>query len=139
MQIKRDAADTWFSKAIRERSDWTCEHCHKQFPENAQNLHCSHLFSRRHQSTRYDPANASAHCFSCHQYLGENPVIFASWAERHLGPTLLAELKTRVQQVVKRTKQEKTEIAAHYRNEYRRLRALREAGETGYLEIVGWD
>lgn len=136
--IRRDPADVLFSKCVRERTNWTCESCHKQFQHGAQNLHCSHLFSRRHMSTRYSPENAFAHCFSCHQRLGSDPVSFAQWAEAKMGPAKVKALHTKAHLTLKLSKVDKAYIAAHYRGELKRLNALRASGQTGYIQVNHW-
>src|SRR3990167_1019129 len=86
MRVKRDKRDAIFSLLVRERAGWRCERCGKQFSrEDGQGLHCSHFISRRHRSTRWHPDNAAAHCFSCHQWLGEHPLDFTIWIKAYLG------------------------------------------------------
>ncbi len=41
--------------------------------------------------------------------------------------------------IKKRAKNEKKDIARHYRNEYRAMLEKRQAGETGYLEFTAYD
>ena len=136
--MKRDAADTAFSNFIRERDNFTCQKCHKTYPEGRrQGLHCSHFYSRRHQSTRYYSRNACAHCFSCHQSLGGNPVEFAEWIDTYLGSEAAQELRERKNQIKKRTKGEKKEIAAHWRAQLKYLRRCRE--EEKEFHVMEWD
>jgi len=74
MKIKLNALDKMFSKLIRVRDKWTCQRCFRYYPvEHKQGLHCSHYHGRRKKSVRYDPENACALCFGCHQYFHENP------------------------------------------------------------------
>lgn len=68
--MKLDKADQIFSKYIRTRDNWTCQYCHKKYPEGSQGIHNSHYWSRTHESTRYDPDNCLALCFYHHQLLG---------------------------------------------------------------------
>lgn len=65
-KIKIDKADRAFSLYIRERADWKCERCGNE----SESLQCSHYFSRGKESTRFDPNNANALCYGCHQYFG---------------------------------------------------------------------
>jgi hypothetical protein len=68
--IKRTAEDIRFSKMIRQRDNWTCMRCGKQkTPESGPTLHCAHNFTRRTQVTRFDPSNALALCYGCHQFI----------------------------------------------------------------------
>lgn len=127
--MKRDAADTAFSLFIRERDEYTCQKCGKFYPEGRrQGLHCSHVFSRRHMSVRYFSPNAKALCFSCHQWYGSNPVESAAWVETYLGSEALEELQQRKNQIKKRTKKEKAEIAKHWRSQLKYLKRCREEG-----------
>ncbi len=71
--IKRSKADILFSLYIRTRDKWTCQRCFVEYPENAPGLHCSHFWGRGNRSVRFDPENAIAACFKCHQVLGSNP------------------------------------------------------------------
>ena len=128
--MKRDPADIAFSQFIRERDNFTCQKCNKVYPEGRrQGLHCSHFYSRRHQSTRYFSPNACAHCFSCHQYLGGNPIEFAEWIESYLGTEAAQALRERKNQICKRTKKEKKEIAAHWKAQLKYLQRCREEGK----------
>ena len=136
--MKLKASDIWFSRAIRIRSDWACEACGKQYLQNAQGLHCSHHFSRRHRATRWATDNASAHCFSCHQRLGGNPVEFARWIRAKLGDGALEILEEKKNSIVKISKAEEKEIAAHYRKEFNRIQKLRDEGVTGWIEVESW-
>lgn len=67
MKIKIDKADKVFSLYIRERDNWQCQRCRRMYNrEDAGSLHASHFWSRRHESTRFDPDNIDSLCFGCH-------------------------------------------------------------------------
>lgn len=138
VRIKRSPADIAFSLCVRERTGWTCESCHKSFPRNAANLHASHLFSRRHNSTRWSPENCFAHCFSCHQKLGGDPVTFTQWAEARMGPKKIQELHQKAHLTLKLSKVDKAFIAEHYRQQHREMIQKRQAGNTAYLQFEHW-
>lgn len=70
MKIKLDKADKIFSKFIRERADWKCEYCGKDYRDNPQGLHCSHYWGRGREGTRFEPDNCAALCFYHHRLLG---------------------------------------------------------------------
>lgn len=136
MKVKLDKRDKLFSKLVRERANWTCEACNEYFPEGErQRLHCSHIFSRRKRSVRFDPDNAAAHCFSCHQRLGENPVEFARWAECYLGVARLEALRNRSLKLIKRSKPELEDLYQDMKAAYEHMLSRRRAGETGRLEF----
>jgi len=68
--IKLDKADKTFSLYIRAR-DGKCKRCGRAGTPNAEGLpviglQCSHFWSRRNESTRYDPNNCDALCAGCH-------------------------------------------------------------------------
>ena len=66
--IRRSPADAKFSREIRERDRYTCQRCSAIHLENSQGLHAAHMFTRRTQATRFDPDNAMALCYGCHQF-----------------------------------------------------------------------
>ena len=140
MAIKISKQDKVFSQCIRERANWTCERCGKYYPEgNRQGLDASHLFGRRHSSTRWNPDNVFAHCRGCHQYLGSNPPIFTAWARDKLGDVRYDWLMERHNQTVKYTKADKEEMYQHYKAQLAYMQRLRKEGDTGYLPLCGWD
>lgn len=61
-------ADRFFSQFIRTRDNWTCRLCKKTFIENKRVLHNSHFWGRGRMSTRFDPDNCIAACYSCHYF-----------------------------------------------------------------------
>lgn len=81
--------------------------------------------------------NAGAHCFGCHQKLGENPIMFANWIRMHLG-RLYDVLEEKHNQIVKLTKKDRAELRAHLKQEYERMLEARAEGETGRIEFVGY-
>ena len=71
--MKRTKADIAFSNFIRERDNWQCQKCSREFNRDCDttNLHCSHFKGRRNQAARYDPENCIALCLNCHKYFDE--------------------------------------------------------------------
>ena len=70
-KIKLDKADIEFSKFIRLR-DKKCKRCGKSGIINSEGLpicglQASHFYSRRNESTRFDPDNVDALCANCHR------------------------------------------------------------------------
>src|SRR3990167_11322110 len=114
MRVKRDKRDAIFSLLVRERSSWRCERCGKQFSrEDGQGLHFSHFISRRHRSTRWHPENAAAHCFACHQYLGEHPMEFTRWVHNRIGQGRAGIMERLANVVAKFTKRDLESIYRH--------------------------
>lgn len=138
MALKRDKLDKVISDIVRQRENWTCERCGKYFPEgHRQGLHASHLYSRRHASTRHHTRSIFAHCFACHQYLGGNPVEFTAWARDALGDAAFEELRERHHKTVKRTKAEKEEMYQWYKAQLEYLKKCQE--EKKFCVIAEWD
>lgn len=133
MSIRRSKYDDIFSKCIRERDEWTCQVCGKTYAPKSQGLHCSHFYSRRHQATRYDPINACAKCYSCHQKLTGDPVLFTRFVRKYLGNTLFDELHRKHNRIKKWTKAEKEEMYQHYCSELARMKEQVDKGETPTL------
>jgi hypothetical protein len=69
--IRRTQADVRFSLQIRERDAHKCKRCGSH--PHPMGLHCAHHFTRRTGATRFDPDNALALCYGCHQYLDSHP------------------------------------------------------------------
>lgn len=120
MKVRITKEDAVFSKLIRLRDKYTCQVCNKFFADG-HGLQCSHFYSRRHQATRYDPMNAAAKCFTCHQRLGENPIEFDAWIRSYLGDVLYEELKAKHHTIMKRTKADRADLYTHLKNELRRF------------------
>jgi hypothetical protein len=139
-RIKILPADTWFSKCVRERTHWVCEHCGTQYEEGSQGLHCSHLFGRRAYATRFDANNAFAHCFGCHMKLGSNPIVFTDWAIGELGEGLieLLTLKHNDSNLGKSVKKELKDVAKHYKAEHEKMKQKRTNGEQGRIEFISY-
>lgn len=77
--IKIDPADKAFSLYIRTRDKWTCKRCSKQYQPPTNALHCSHFQGRGKESTRFEPLNADALCYGCHQYFTSHPAEHYLW------------------------------------------------------------
>jgi hypothetical protein len=93
--------DRMFSRLIRERANWMCAYCDKDYMHNPAGLHTSHFHSRRLKSVRFDPENAEAMCFACHAYLDTHPRVYAEWKRNHLGEERFEELRLRSQEIRK--------------------------------------
>jgi len=140
MKVKRDKRDDMFSKLVRERANHTCESCGKYCGphHDGGRLDCSHIFSRRHIATRWHPDNAVAHCFTCHQRLGENPVEFNRWAEDFLGKGLLDVVEELKNSICKMTKADKEDLYKHLKAEYAAMLEKRADGDTSRIEFKAW-
>ena len=140
MAIKRTPLDAVFSDLVRERADWTCEVCGKEFPDRkGAGLHCSHFFGRRSASTRWHGRNATAMCFHCHQRLGSNPHEFRSFMFKYLGEPNYDELVRRHNTIYKYSKFEKKEMQEHFKAQLKYIRRRRRDGQQGFIDFVEWD
>jgi len=140
--------DMWFSLCVRERAEWTCQKCGKTYepwitvkglPAN-QGLHCSHYIGRGNYSVRFEPFNADAHCYGCHQKFESNPHLFRLWKSEQLGPERYEILIEKSNDLLlgKQARREKREIAAHYKAEFERMRELRCNGKAGRINFQGY-
>lgn len=69
-RVKLRATDKLFSQYIRQRANWKCEACGKNYKDNPQGLHCSHYYGRGREATRFEPDNCLALCFYHHRLWG---------------------------------------------------------------------
>lgn len=89
---KTDPADKYFSLYIRTRDKWTCQKCFKYYPPPTNLLHCSHFCGRGKESTRFEPLNADALCFHCHQYFTSHPQEHYAWQVAKKGQAMVDKL-----------------------------------------------
>ena len=136
--ILRTPADAAFSLCVRERAEWRCERCGSQ-PEK-QGLHCAHIMSRGHWSTRFDPQNALALCYGCHRITEQNrelmliPLVLKVHGELHWDRVF-----AQAQRPDWRVKKSRKEIAAWYRLKHQGMLEARRRGVVGRIEFAGWD
>ena len=127
MAVKRDAADIWFSKAVRAR-DGRCLHTGR---EDA--LECAHIYGRRAKILRWSLDNAVTLTHASHRYFTENPIAFHDWLESALGEGHMAILREKSQGIMKTTDALRKEIAKHYREE------LKKFHDDPEYRIVSWN
>ena len=140
MKLKRTAADKWFSDCVRLATNWTCEYCTRDYSDNRRALDCSHFYGRANYSLRFHPLNAFAHCMGCHRKLGENPALFAEYAENQLGKHGLSILRELSQdtELGRLARKSQKEISDFYRKEFRTMERIRKAGNSGMLTFRAW-
>ena len=131
-KIKESHLDKLFSKLVRGRTNGYCEKC----GTNHRQAHCSHLFGRRHRSTRFDPTNASTHCTTCHRWLTENPFEFGKWIAEHLGNDGAEALRRKAHSTRKRSQPEMRDLHNEMKSKLKDMEALRANGETGRIEFT---
>jgi hypothetical protein len=140
--IKRTSADMWFSKCVRERTNWTCERCSRQFhPGATGGLDCSHFIGRAHHSIRHHPQNAFAHCMGCHKHMGSCPPDIMDAYLDTFGQDAYDNIQRLRNDIVigkavrKDQKANRSKIAAHYRREHEKMEEQRHAGVMGRIEF----
>ena len=140
--IKVTPADSWFSKCIRERAEWTCEYpgCGRYYPEGAARagLHCSHYIGRRNHSTRYEPLNGLSLCYGHHALVGGDPVAHTDLILEKIGEQNYEILLEKKRMIVPKADRDLRVIAKHFKLQYEAMRKKREAGQMGYLNFQGW-
>ena len=137
--IKRTPADKWFSLCVRERAEWKCERCGREFLlPYTQGLDCSHYKGRGNWGTRFEPLNAFALCYGCHSLVGNDREFFVD-KKGEAAESIVLEKRNNITlgKEYKRTGG-KGEIAKHYKAEYERMLELRAQGVTGRLEFTAW-
>lgn len=130
MKLKRNATDKYFSDIIRERANWKCERCLKDFSDNHQGLHCSHFIGRGNKNVRWDLDNASALCggmapwgiYGCHKVLSEDPGQHYLFFEKKLGRARLEELIQRSREMMKGSGRTEESIRKELKAEYLRIK-----------------
>ena len=129
--IKRTAADIEFSKAVRAASE-NCERCGKPADD------CSHYVGRRNASTRYCVMNCTALCRGCHNYLGERPDEHHAFMVKKLGEAGYDILLEKARGIQKISKDDRKQVARHYRLQQQIIRDKRNNGETGIINFESW-
>lgn len=128
--------DDLFSKLVRERSDYSCDYCNRNFRHEPGQLHCSHLFGRARQAVRIYPLNSFSHCFECHPYFEQRPDFFKKWAVHQMGQScfLVVERLSNVENLLNH--EDLALIHQHFMEELIRLQDMRAEGAVGRLEFT---
>ena len=82
-------SDKLFSLWVRVRDNWTCQRCGKQYTPPTKALHCSHFQGRRKENTRFEPLNADALCYGCHQHFTSQPSEHYDWQVKRKGQKMV--------------------------------------------------
>lgn len=138
--MKRDALDAVFSDVIRESWDWTCARCSRQFPDRkGRDVHASHFYSRKFNSTRWFPDNVICLCATCHDHVGKHPDDHTDLIRGVLGETGYEWLKQRKRLIVRYRAADKKAMRKHYGAELERIQGIRQGGRLGYVAVVAYD
>lgn len=117
MAIKLEACDTWCSKVVRQKANYTCEYCGKQDSR----MECCHIHGRRARSVRWSLDNLLCLCSHHHRYFTENPTEFTAWLDEYLGKGHMEMLLEKKNILMPTNKKLRAEIAKHYRLELRKM------------------
>ena len=140
MAVKRDATDKAFSDAIRESYDYTCCSCKINYRHDPGYMHCAHVHTRKHRSTRWNATyGAIALCAKCHRRFTDFPVEWGDFLRGFMGDSNYDEAKRLAWASRKYTKAEQKEIREHYKAQLTYLKRLRMEGKLGVLPLVSWD
>lgn len=90
--IKRNLTDRLFSKIVREKANWNCERCLRNFENQKSIFDASHYITRGNKRVRWDFQNVLALCRGCHQYFSKNPYDHTKFMEKKLGAAGLGNL-----------------------------------------------
>lgn len=135
--IKRTTADAAFSLCVRERANWSCERCGST--PDRMGLHCAHVMSRGSWSVRFDPSNALALCYGCHQVTSQKRELeFIPLVIKTFGEMEWDRVFADAQRPARGLKRRVPEIAKHYRHAHAAMAAARDSGTTGRLEFEGF-
>lgn len=137
MKIKIDKRDTKFSLLVRERAGNVCERC--GVSGDSKKLECSHIFTRSRRSTRWHPDNAQCLCFTCHMWWHQSPATSGIWIRELLGQGFIDIIEEKSHTIAKYSKPVLEDISKHLNQEYTRMMALRDSGETGRIEFEAFD
>ena len=110
MEVKISPLDLVFAKYMRLAASGICEYC----GASNKSLQCSHFHGRRKLSTRYDPENCCAVCFTCHQYFHEHPNIHTEFFKKRLGSERFEQLNIRANMIKKMSKLDKENLKIYY-------------------------
>lgn len=141
MAVKRTTVDKYFSKCIRLRANWICEYCEMDFSHDIGSLHCSHFVSRNNKIVRFNPSNAFAHCYKCHEQLGGgrwgggNIAEFANHYDAVHGADQRELIRTLSSYPYPRFKRHEKAMAKYYREIMYDMETMRNNGECGRIEF----
>lgn len=135
MRIKRKKHDLIFSKLVRLRTNWHCEHCGINKISDPGTLDCAHIMGRRHVGLRWHPQNALSLCRKDHLFFTEHPFDFADWCRDYLGEDRVCALRRAAQKPYKLIKCDRDSIYRHMQDELVEMNRKRLDGVTGRIEI----
>lgn len=117
MKIRRKKADVAFSLLVRDRANWTCEHCGVNKQDDPGTFDCAHIMGRRSVGLRWHPDNALGLCRSCHIFFTGHPFDWADFCKEKYGEERIAELRLVSNQVMKWSSKIREDIYRHMKEQ----------------------
>jgi hypothetical protein len=138
-----------WSKCIRERDDYVCQECGRNFRHEPGALQAAHHIAKgmggRSPKMKYYIDNGAALCImpgkyprGCHPYMDNHPLEHAKWVFNYLGEDryeALVELNRTTDDSPKWLDGDYWDLVAVFNATLKDLRARRAAGQQGVLEI----
>lgn len=89
---KKNWADVWFSRFIRQRDKGHCYTCSNI--NDPKKMQCGHFNPRQYLSTRYDEINNHCQCYACNMLYGGQPATYAKNLIRDFGQGIVEKLES---------------------------------------------
>ena len=99
-----------YTSLIVRRRDGRCVTC-----GTTQGLQCSHFYSRRYLSTRFDLRNCNAQCARCNRRHNQDRQAYERYMRKAYGPGVIAELDGLRMSLVKMTDAQLLELLERYK------------------------
>jgi hypothetical protein len=99
-----------------------------------------HIYGRRAYAVRFHPDNCISGCHTCHRHMTENPLDFQKWVRENVGEgrmEIVNDMRNDIN-LAKTVKKNLPDVARHYREELKRILALRADGVTGKIEVESY-
>lgn len=87
---------------------------------------CGHGIGRQHKATKYDERNNALQCKRCNGFEGGQQAIYKEEVEKRYGAGTWDKLVIKSRQICKRGKVEIDTMTEFYKNEVKKLRALKQ-------------
>jgi len=129
---KRATLDALFSQVVRERDDYVCQVCFRQFRDGG--VDAAHHIGRSRGIVRWDLDNAITLCRTCHGEIDKHPLEHAEKIREWLGEERYEALKVKSRGLLKMTPKDREDLKNSLRNLLADLRRRRASGEMGRLE-----
>ena len=89
---KKNWADVWFSRFIRERDKGQCYTCPNH--NDPKKMQCGHFVPRQYSSTRYSEINNHCQCYACNMLYNGQPDVYAIKLKKDYGSDIVENLNS---------------------------------------------